>query len=148
MPVDRTVPLIELFKRVTQAMVAELVERLHAAGYADITATHHPVFYHLDADGTRLTELAARAGMTHQSMGELVTGLVRLGYVERRTDPEDRRARQVRLTRRGHNATRRARAEAAAIEAEWTDRLRTAGLDADLHRVLTTALHDVGSAEE
>lgn len=148
MPAEPTVPLIELLKSITQAMVTELVERLRAAGYADITVTHHPVFYNIDADGTRLTELAARAGTTHQSMGELVTGLVRLGYVERRTDPEDRRARLVRLTRRGHNAKRRARAEAAAIETAWIDRLRTAGLDADLHRILTTALHNFDNADE
>lgn len=57
---------------------------------------------HLTAqDGLRLKELAARASMTPQSMGELVDELEELGYVERRPDPTDRRAKRIRLTRKG-----------------------------------------------
>lgn len=140
---SESVPLVELLKRTTHSMITELVARLNAAGYTDITIAHHPVFYHLDLSGTRLTELAARAGMTHQSMSELVTALVRLGYLERRPDPADGRARLVRLTRRGHNARRRARAEIADIESAWLERLRTAGLESDLHRTLTAVLDDL-----
>jgi DNA-binding MarR family transcriptional regulator len=140
MPQRARVPLVTLLKEVTEAMVAELVERLNAAGYADITVAHHPVFYHLDADGTRLTELAARAGMTHQSMGELVAALVRLGYLTRRPDPHDGRARLVCMTRRGRNAVRRARREIVDIEAGWLDRFHAAGLEDDLRHVLATAL--------
>ncbi|MQA88173.1 MAG: winged helix DNA-binding protein [Streptosporangiales bacterium] len=85
-------------------MVDELVERLQAASYDDMTAAHHPVFENIDPDGTRLTVLAARTGMTHQSTGELVQTLERCGYLERSTDPSDRRARLVRLTPRGRTA--------------------------------------------
>lgn len=138
---ERTVPLIALLKRVTHEMLTELVERLRAAGYTDITLAHHPVFYNLDAEGTRLTDLAARAGMTRQSMSELVAALVRRGYLVQHPDPHDRRARRVRLTRRGHRAVRVAKAAIAEIEAAWLNRFRSAGLDADLHDVLTTALH-------
>src|ERR1044072_1852771 len=98
------VPLVGLFQAITRAMVAELVERLQAAGYADITVAHHPVFYHLDPGGTRLTDLAVRAGMTHQSMGELVGSLVGIGYLERKPDPEAARGRLRHPTRRGRNA--------------------------------------------
>jgi DNA-binding MarR family transcriptional regulator len=38
-------------------------------------------------DGLRLTDIAARAGMAPQSMGELVDDLVSKGYLERREDP-------------------------------------------------------------
>lgn len=141
MPPAPAVRLVTLLKQVVEVMVTELVERLREAGYADITVAHHPVFYNIDADGTRLTELASRAGMTHQSMSELVAALVRLDYVERRPDPNDGRARLVCLTRRGQGAVRRARTEITEIEAAWLDRLRAAGLDADLRRVLFTALH-------
>ncbi len=69
-------------------------------------------------DGLRLGELAERAGMTAQSMGELVDDLEGLGYVERRPDPTDRRAKRVHLTGKGR-LTRSAAAKAATrMEAE------------------------------
>ena len=46
----------------------------------------------LDLYGTRLTEIAARAGMAKQSMLELVDKAERLSLVERRPDPDDQRA--------------------------------------------------------
>jgi DNA-binding MarR family transcriptional regulator len=139
--VDRPdLPLIAVLRRISQSIVDDLVARLQAAGYADITAAHHPVFYHLDPGGTRLTELAARAGMTHQSMGELVTGLAALGYVDRRPDPADGRARLVVLTARGEHAVRRARAEVARIEQAWQQRYEQAGGTTDLRQTLTQAL--------
>ena len=136
----RVVTLIALFRETARLMVEELVERLHAAGYGDHTAAHHPVFENIDPEGTRLTVLATRAGMTHQSMGELVQILERRGYLERRPDPSDGRATLVLLTRRGRQSVRRAIAEIAEIEAAWIERFRRAGLDVDLHALLEAAL--------
>ena len=139
---SRVVTLIALFRAVARLMVDELVERLHAAGYRDHTAAHHPVFENIDREGTRLTVLAARAGMTHQSMGELVRTLERRGYLERRSDPSDGRVTLVLLTAHGREAARRAVAEIAEIEAAWRERLRRSGLDVDLHAVLEAALRE------
>jgi DNA-binding MarR family transcriptional regulator len=138
----RVITLIALFRETAALMVEELVERLHGAGYRDHTAAHHPVFENIDRDGTRLTELAARAGMTHQSMGELVQTLERRGYLERRPDPSDGRATLVTLTRHGRQAARRAIAEIAEIEAAWLERFRQAGLDVDLRAMLEAALRE------
>ncbi|MBL1077073.1 MarR family transcriptional regulator [Nocardia sp. 2] len=137
-----TAPLVVLLKQLADRMVGELVARLRAAGYTDITIAHHPVFYNIDREGTRITDLAARAGMTHQSMSELVGALVDLGYLERVPDPADGRARLARPTRRGHAAIRRARTEIADIESAWLDAFRRAGLDLDLRPVLAAALRD------
>ena len=52
-------------------------------------------------DGTRLTELARRASMSKQAMGELVDQCVELGLVDRLADPSDGRARIVKFTRAG-----------------------------------------------
>jgi DNA-binding MarR family transcriptional regulator len=52
-------------------------------------------------DGLRLTDIAARAGMATQSMGELVDDLVSKGYLERHEDPADRRAKRIYLTGKG-----------------------------------------------
>lgn len=137
---NRIITLIALFRSATRLMVGELVERLHAAGYADITAAQHLVFENLDAGGTRLTTLARRAGMTRQSITELVAVLEANGYLEVTPDPSDRRARLVRLTRQGEALTRRAVAEIAQIEASWQARFARSGLEADVREVLANAL--------
>jgi DNA-binding MarR family transcriptional regulator len=136
----RRVTLISQLRRTAQLMVAELIERLAAAGYPDLTAAMHPVFENIDRDGTRLTELAARAEMTHQSMGELIDTLEQRGYVERQPDPADRRARLVCLTSKGRQMARIALHEIADIEADWTQAWQAAGLRSDLRTVLEHAL--------
>ena len=56
---------------------------------------------HIPASGIRLTELAARAGMTKQAMAELVAEIERRGYIRRTTDPADRRAKIIEFTDEG-----------------------------------------------
>lgn len=121
------VTVIGLVRQLSRAMIDELTERLAAAGFSDMTASYHPVFENIDPGGTRLTDLAARAGMTHQSMGELVAVLERRGYLERRADPTDGRARLVCLTRRGRQLVRRAVQEISDIEASWQRQFQAAG---------------------
>lgn len=77
------------------------LEGFAAKGHRHLQAAHQSVLSFLSLDGTRLTELAARAGMTKQAMGQLVDDVERLGYVERVPDPSDGRAKIVRFTRKG-----------------------------------------------
>jgi MarR family transcriptional regulator, temperature-dependent positive regulator of motility len=72
-----------------------------AAGYGDVRPAHYAVFRYLEPEGSRVTELAEAARITKQSMGELVVYLERRGYVERRPDPRDGRAKIVVLTEAG-----------------------------------------------
>jgi DNA-binding MarR family transcriptional regulator len=141
----RVITLIALFRQTAKRMVEELIERLHAAGYTEATAAHHPLFENIDPEGTRLTVLAARAGMTHQSMGELVGELERHGYLDRRQDPSDGRARLVMLTPKGRRMVRRAVKEAAEIEAAWLERFRRAGFQGELRPLFESALADRAS---
>lgn len=120
---ERRVTLVTLLLRAAHEMVDELVRRVAAAGYPDIRPSDSRVFENLDPGGTRLTELASRARMTHQSMGELVASLEQRGYLERCPDPTDRRARLVGLTPRGREVMQFAMAELTAIESMWLDRL-------------------------
>ena len=101
----------------------ELVGALHRAGFADIRPGHGAVFANIDAAGTRATELASRARMTKQSMGELVADLERKGYVERRPDPNDARASLVVLTERGRRVDAAADRLIARIEAAYAREL-------------------------
>lgn len=133
--------LIALFRRTGQEMVEELIARLQAAGYPDISGSHHPVLENIDPEGTRLTVLAARAEMTHQALGEIVQTLEQRGYVERRPDPTDGRARLVHLTPKGRRLATRALREIARIEREWTARWRAAGyVGGDIKPVLRAGL--------
>lgn len=137
---ERSVTVIGLLRRTVQHMVSELVERLAAAGYPDISGTHHPVFQNIDLAGTRLTVLAARADLTHQSMSELVRTLEHRGYLERRPDPSDGRARLVRLTAKGLRMIRQASHEIELMEKQWETYWREAGGDSDWRAVLKEAL--------
>ena len=106
-----------------RGFVDELFARLAAAGFDDLRPAHSPVFQHLERGGTRIGVLAERAQMTNQSMGYLVDALESRGYVERRPDPNDRRAALVVITDRGRAQIATARREIAEIEREWEERI-------------------------
>jgi len=72
-------------------------------GHAETRIAHVSLTRNLDVEGTRLTELARRASMSKQAMGELVDQCMELGLVARMADPSDGRARIVRFTRAGLN---------------------------------------------
>jgi DNA-binding MarR family transcriptional regulator len=102
-----------------RAMAAELVGLLAERGYPDIRAGHAAVFLHIDRrSGTRLTELASRARMTKQGMMLVVDDLEGRGYVRRVPDPEDGRAKVVRLTAHGRRCAAESRRAAQALETQ------------------------------
>jgi|SRR5437764_2061854 len=122
--VDHTtqVPLIALLDGALHEFQAELHERVHAAGYSDIRPGHGCVFGTIEEDGSRLTDLAGRANMTKQSVGEAASDLELRGYVERVPDPEDGRAKIIRLTDKGREAQAVGRRLIAELEADWAER--------------------------
>jgi DNA-binding MarR family transcriptional regulator len=106
-----------------RAMEARVFAGLAAAGFDDITPAQARVFQRLAPQGSRLTELAAQAGLTKQTVGFLVDQLERAGYVERVPDPSDGRARLVRIAERGWRTIPVAAGIVADVEAEWADHL-------------------------
>ena len=71
------------------------------AARAQVTAAHIHITRHLDLEGTRLTDLAQKAGMSKQAMGDLVDQCEAWGLVAREAHPHDARARVVRFTPTG-----------------------------------------------
>jgi DNA-binding MarR family transcriptional regulator len=71
------------------------------AARAQISAAHIHITRHLDLPGTRLTDLARKAGMSKQAMGDLVDQCEAWGLVTREPDPLDARARVVQFTTTG-----------------------------------------------
>ncbi len=89
------------------------------AARAKVGAAHIHITRHLALEGSRLTDLAARAGMTKQAMGDLVTQCEAWGLVTREPDPHDARARRVCFTPAGHAWLRAFRDAVQQAEAEF-----------------------------
>ena len=71
------------------------------AARSQVSAAHVHITRHLALEGSRLTDLATRAGMSKQAMGDLVDQCEAWGLVLRGADPHDTRARLVRFTPTG-----------------------------------------------
>ena len=116
------VPIIGLLNRARDFVRDELNRELAEAGYQEIRDSHGCVFGNIAPDGSRLTELAERSGLTKQAVGEAVTDLEQLGYVERSPDPSDGRAKIIRLTPRGAETQAAGFEIMAGIEVGWAER--------------------------
>jgi DNA-binding MarR family transcriptional regulator len=68
------------------------------AARGSLSASHVHITRHLALDGSRLTDLAQRAGMSKQAMGKLVDQCEAWGLVTRQDDPRDARARRIVFT--------------------------------------------------
>lgn len=78
-----------------------LLARLHSGGWLAVTRAHSMIFAHLDADGTRPSELARRIGVTRQAVHQTVNELIDMGLVQLSPDPTNRKAKLVALTSQG-----------------------------------------------
>jgi DNA-binding MarR family transcriptional regulator len=116
-------PFIRLLNVALDEFTSEFQERVAASEYSDIRVAHGCVFGNIDPEGgTRLTELAERACMTKQSVGEVASDLEQRGYLERVPDPADGRAKIIRLTERGRAAYAVGRGLIDDLEREWGER--------------------------
>ena len=116
-------PMVRLLNVALDEFAEQLYERMSAAGFGDIRPGHGCVFGGIDPDnGSRLTELAERACMTKQSVGEVTSDLEKRGYLERVADPDDGRAKIIRLTDHGREAYTVGRRLIDDLEREWAER--------------------------
>ncbi|MGN6756817.1 MAG: MarR family winged helix-turn-helix transcriptional regulator, partial [Thermomicrobiales bacterium] len=122
-----------------RAFNAQAIRKLRERGHETLGLAHTALLPYLDLDGTRITTLAERAGMTKQGMGQLVLDLERQGYVVRATDPADRRATLVYFTEAGWQFLRDAHAVKRELEAEYAAVLGADGLEA-LRTALTALI--------
>ena len=113
----------QLLRHPYEALVGRLHEELASAGFPDIRPAHGCVFQYADPEGSRLTDLARRAGLTKPTVVAAVDDLERLGYVERLPDHSDGRAKVVRLTARGAAAAAAGARIIGEIEKQWASQL-------------------------
>jgi DNA-binding MarR family transcriptional regulator len=98
---ERRHNLRQVLWRAHRTLNRKILKRLKERGYTDIKPIHILLFSTIDLEGTRITELADRAGITVQGMGQIVNSLEELGYVQRTVDETDNRVRIVTLTDTG-----------------------------------------------
>ena len=123
-------PLIGALLRIPwEAVRRRMLERLHQRGFRDFDVSHLGVLLYPGPQGLKPTELAARLGASKQSVNHLLGQLERLGYLERRDDPDDLRARRIHLTPRGRAAGMVMREAVTEVERDWARRLGSQRLE-------------------
>ena len=124
--------------RVLQRMAASAQAPLALSNLAardKVGAAHIHITRHLPLDGARLTELAQAAGLTKQSMGDLVDQCEAWGLVTRGADPLDARARRIAFTPAGLDWLAAFQAAVTQAEAEFR-----AAVGADVATVVALGL--------
>jgi DNA-binding MarR family transcriptional regulator len=121
-------------------------EKLRVRGHVGLSLAHMNLIANLDLDGTRITTLGERIGISKQAAGHLVLDLEQRGYIERAVDPADRRATIVTFTDAGWNFLQAAHQVKHEIEAEYRAVLGEQGMQ-NL-RALLTALIDNDESRE
>ena len=108
---------------------SRVLELMSQSGHPQARISHISLTRNLDLKGTRVSELARRAGMTKQAMGELVGQCAALKLVIANTDPSDKRARIVQFTPEGRRWLEAFRHAVDQAEREMRDEVGAVGMD-------------------
>jgi len=110
-----------------QVIAAGMIDRALAdlvkAGFDDTRPSHGFIFQGLLAGDTTITQLAQRLGVSAQAMSKSVSELEHAGYLERRRDDGDGRARTIVMTERARLMLERSRRSRTELHLEIVDRL-------------------------
>jgi DNA-binding MarR family transcriptional regulator len=108
---------------------ARVLKLMSQSGHPQARISHISLTRNLDLKGTRVSELARRAGMTKQAMGELVSQCAALRLVVTSADPSDKRARIVRFTPEGLRWLDAFRQAVDQAEGEMREEVGTRSMD-------------------
>jgi DNA-binding MarR family transcriptional regulator len=124
--------------------------RLAEEGFGDIKPHHANIFTFVPPEGMQVSQLTELAHVRKQSMTQTVEEMEKLGYVERRPDPTDKRGKLVFLTERGKKVSPIARAAGRLVDQHWAELTNPEEIEAlrkALRSVLAaTARRDVSSS--
>lgn len=113
-------------RQLYDALEVNLHARLTEEGYSEITPSHGLVFQYMEEAGSRITELASKAGITKQSMSALVYQLEEYGYLKRKKDHDDARAILFTFTTKGVVLKQKGQQINFQFEKKWEQTLGTA----------------------
>jgi DNA-binding MarR family transcriptional regulator len=90
-----------LFYDSTRRFQDGVLALVNQAGFPQIRIAHLAVTRHVDVAGTRIADVAHRAGVTKQSISQMIDNLQAMGFLTREPDPRDKRAKIVVFTPEG-----------------------------------------------
>ncbi|MFC7362194.1 MarR family winged helix-turn-helix transcriptional regulator [Nocardioides astragali] len=134
----------EAWEALFRAQATLSIEFEREGDWGDLLPREYGVLYALSAaaDGLRMSDLCDDVLLTQAGISRLVSRLEKRGLVERSDDPDDARARRIRLTARGMEEQHRlGRAHARHVATAMTRALEPAQLETltALSRALTSA---------
>jgi DNA-binding MarR family transcriptional regulator len=132
-----------LLRELYEALQQHVYAAVAADGHPGVRELHSPLLRHLPSEGARVADMARRCGLAKQSVAYVVDDLMRLGYVTVEPDPDDGRAKRVKLTPRGCALIESLLAHSAAAEAELAERVGAQRLTA-LRATLEDSVQAVG----
>lgn len=133
---------VQLLFKAARLLNERAIERIRLRTDAPVRVTHTTVLPHVDLEGTRLTELARRLGVTKQAAGQLVDELEEMGFLERVADPKDARAKLVRYSKKGQAAMLEGLQVLGELEAEMRDVVGEAKMRT-LHEALASVIASI-----
>lgn len=112
-----------------QGFVRQLHADMAQRGFDDLGRSDGVVMRVLHSHGRTVSELATLLEITPQGTAQIIDDMERRGYVVRRPDPDDARARRVELSDRGRAAIAAARSFHRSFEARQVRRHGAAAID-------------------
>jgi DNA-binding MarR family transcriptional regulator len=138
---EKRASTLQVLFKVARLLDEEAVRRVAAQkGAPALRRAHTSLLPHIDLEGTRITDLAERLGITKQAVSQLVDELASFGVLARVPDPDDARARRVVFTARGRAGFAEGLAVLAGLERELAAKVGAPAM-AQLRAALL-AIHD------
>jgi DNA-binding MarR family transcriptional regulator len=121
-PIIERKPMIAIVDRLLRLLATDMLHAAHDRGHTQIRPAHDPVFATLPSQGARASDMATRAGITKQSMGEAIRDMAAMGLLEMTEDPTDRRAKLVTYTEAGLAVARDGKRHMYELEQQWIEK--------------------------
>ena len=109
------------------------------SGRPRLRRSHTSLLPHIDLEGTRITDLAERLGVSKQATSQLVDALEGIGVLARVPDPDDARAKRVVFTQAGREGLLEGLALLRELEQELASQIGSQSM-AELRKALVAIL--------
>lgn len=138
---------VQLLFKAARLLNERAIARMRERSGVPFRSAHTTLLPHIDLEGTRLTVLAERLGVSKQAAGQLVDELEAMGVLERAPDPHDARAKLVRFSKRGQAGLLEGLAVLNEVGEEVRRLVGPSRMNA-MHEALTAIVGQAEDAEE
>jgi DNA-binding MarR family transcriptional regulator len=131
-----------LLARAFRGLIDELHDELGERGHPDARPIHGFALQAIGGEGTTVSELGRRLGVSKQAAAKTAASLESVGYIRRVADPRDARATRLVQTERGIEMLALSAAIFERLRADWVRQLgeaRVEALEDDLESVVASS---------